>query len=78
MSQGHTRLVKVLARLYGELIGRSIDPWREILVSGGAYGALFYTIMSCISQGDEVSSIQSYISSSTLRHPFSDELAVLV
>ena len=59
--QGHPRLVNVLARLYGDLIGRSIDPLREILVSGGAYGALFYTIMSCINQGDEVSRIQASV-----------------
>jgi len=46
--------VKALAALYSRLVGVQIDPWTEVLVPGGAYGALFYTIMSNIGKGDEV------------------------
>ncbi|CAG7721451.1 unnamed protein product [Allacma fusca] len=57
---GHPRLVKALASLYGGAIGRQIDPWTEILVTGGAYGALFYTVMSNVGRGDEVIIIEPY------------------
>jgi len=46
--------VKALASLYGKLLDREIDPMNEVLVAGGAYGALFYTIMSNVGKGDEV------------------------
>jgi len=52
--QGHVRLVKALAQLYGKLLNREIDPLNEVIVTGGAYGALFYTIMSNIGPGEEV------------------------
>jgi len=52
--KGHPRLVKALATLYGKMLDRVIDPMNEILVTGGAYGALFYAIMSNVGKGDEV------------------------
>jgi len=52
--KGQPRLVTALARLYGKLLNREIDPMREVIVTGGACSALFYTIMSNISQGEEV------------------------
>ncbi len=48
------RLVKALAKLYGPLVNREIDPLTEVLVTGGAYGALYYSIMSNVGKGDEV------------------------
>jgi len=51
---GHKRLVDALAKLYGPLLGREIDPMNEILITGGAYGALFYALMSNVGRGDEV------------------------
>jgi len=52
--QGHPRLVKALGDLYGRLVNRAINPFTEVIVTGGAYGALFCTIMSTIGPGDEV------------------------
>lgn len=42
------------------MIGRTINPFTEVLISGGAYGALFCTIMSCINPGDEVIIIEPF------------------
>ena len=53
--QGHKRLVNAIAALYGKHQGREIDPLSEVLVSVGAYGSLFYTMMGLIGPGDEVS-----------------------
>jgi len=58
--QGHPRLINALSKLYSQLIGRTINPLTEILISGGAYGALFCTIMSCINPGDEVIIIEPF------------------
>jgi len=57
---GHPRLVNALSKLYGQMIGRTINPFTEVLISGGAYGALFCTIMSCINPGDEVIIIEPF------------------
>ena len=53
-TQGHPRLVKVLAALYGKLLNRSINPLTEVLVTLGATNALFCAIMSNVGHGDEV------------------------
>ena len=41
--QGHPRLVTAIANLYSKLlnIGHQIDPNKEVLVTDGAYEALF-------------------------------------
>ncbi|CAL8073140.1 unnamed protein product [Orchesella dallaii] len=57
---GHPRLAKALATLYTRLVGVQIDWASEVLVTGGAYGALFYTIMSNIGKGDEVIIVEPY------------------
>lgn len=45
---GHPRLVKVLAELYTKLVGRPIDANKEVLVTVGAYEALYAAIQgSC-------------------------------
>lgn len=43
--QGHPRLVQNLAKLYSPLIGRELDPLNEIIVTSGAYEALFSAIL---------------------------------
>lgn len=52
--------MKALAALYSHLVGVDIDPWNEVLVTGGAYGALFYSIMSNVGKGDEVIIIEPF------------------
>ncbi|XP_031632689.1 kynurenine--oxoglutarate transaminase 3-like [Contarinia nasturtii] len=51
---GHPRLVNVLSSLYSKLINRTIDPDTEVLITAGAYEALYASIHSHIDEGDEV------------------------
>jgi len=59
---GHPRLVNAISALYSKLIGndRTIDPMSEVLVTNGAYGALFTALMGHINPGDEVIIIEPY------------------
>ncbi|XP_028165953.1 kynurenine--oxoglutarate transaminase 3 [Ostrinia furnacalis] len=57
---GHPRLVQNLSKVYSPLIGRQIDPLNEILVSSGAYEALFSAILGHVDKGDEVIVIEPY------------------
>ncbi|XP_065576805.1 kynurenine aminotransferase-like [Artemia franciscana] len=57
---GHPRLVQALASFYGKLVGRSLDPYKNILVGAGAYEALFCGIMSTVNGGDEVIIIEPF------------------
>lgn len=51
---GHPRLVNIVADMYGKYFNRTIDAMSEVLVSVGAYGALYYALMSHVNPGDEV------------------------
>jgi len=53
--QGHPRLVNALSVLYSRLIQRDIHPMDEILITVGAYGALYCAVQGLINPGDEVS-----------------------
>ncbi|EFX81839.1 hypothetical protein DAPPUDRAFT_317235 [Daphnia pulex] len=57
---GHPRLTQAVSKLYSNAIGRTIDPFTEILVTGGAFEALFCSIMSCVNPGDEVIIIEPF------------------
>ncbi|XP_072935266.1 kynurenine aminotransferase isoform X2 [Epargyreus clarus] len=57
---GHPRLVQNLAKVYSPLIGRELDPFNEILVTHGAYEALFSAIFGHIDTGDEVIVIEPF------------------
>ena len=46
--------------MYSKLIGRDIDANKEILVTVGAYEALFCAIMGNVNPGDEVIIIEPY------------------
>ncbi|KAK6641672.1 hypothetical protein RUM44_013387 [Polyplax serrata] len=57
---GHPRLVNAIAALYSKLIGREINPFKEVLITSGAYEALFATISGHISPGDEAIIIEPF------------------
>jgi len=59
---GHPRLVAAISDLYTKLldIGHKIEPNKEILVTDGAYEALFTAIMGHVNPGDEVIIIEPY------------------
>lgn len=54
------RLVRALSNLYSQLINRKIDPVNEILVTVGAYEALYCAIQSNIEEGDEAIIIEPF------------------
>ena len=62
MFQGHPRLVTALAQLYTKLLNRpqDLDPLKEVLVTDGAYEALFTAILGHVNPGDEVIIIEPY------------------
>ena len=51
-----------IAQLYSKLLSRStpIDPLKEVIVTDGAYEALFTAIMGHVNPGDEVIIIEPY------------------
>ena len=59
---GHPRLVSAIAALYSKLLGinHSINPTTEVLVTDGAYEALFTAILGHVNPGDEVIIIEPY------------------
>lgn len=46
--------------MYSQLIGRQINPNTEIVVTAGAYEALYSTIVGHVDDGDEVIIIEPY------------------
>ncbi|XP_025417814.1 kynurenine--oxoglutarate transaminase 3-like isoform X2 [Sipha flava] len=57
---GHVRLVNAISKLYSNLINREIDALNEVLVTVGAYEALYCAIQSNIEVGDEAIVIEPY------------------
>ncbi|XP_038637834.1 kynurenine--oxoglutarate transaminase 1-like isoform X1 [Scyliorhinus canicula] len=57
---GHPPLVKILAKFFGKLLGQDIDPFSEVLVTVGAYEALFCSFQALIDDEDEVIIIEPY------------------
>ncbi|XP_061928982.1 kynurenine aminotransferase isoform X1 [Apis cerana] len=50
---GHPRLVNVVAKLYSKLLNRTLDPNNEILITVGAYEALYAALQGHTNPGDE-------------------------
>lgn len=63
MLQGHPRLVKALSELYSTVVKKHINPMTEILVTSGAYEALYAAIHGHVHDGDEVIIIEPYFDS---------------
>lgn len=59
---GHPRLINAISALYTNLLHMSnpINPQTEVLVTDGAYEALFCAIMGNVNPGDEVIIIEPY------------------
>ncbi|XP_072488719.1 kynurenine--oxoglutarate transaminase 1 isoform X1 [Notamacropus eugenii] len=57
---GHPPLVKILAQFFGKLLEQDLDPLKNVLVTVGAYGALFYSFQALVDEGDEVILIEPY------------------
>ncbi|NXC45518.1 KAT1 transaminase, partial [Penelope pileata] len=57
---GHPPLVKMLAQLYGKLLGQDLDPMSNVMVTVGAYQALFCCIQAFVDKGDEVVIIEPF------------------
>ncbi|XP_043496022.1 kynurenine aminotransferase isoform X1 [Polistes fuscatus] len=50
---GHPRLINAIAKLYSKLLKRKLDPNNEVLVTVGAYEALYTALQGHTNPGDE-------------------------
>ncbi len=61
--QGHPRLITALGKVYDRLMHREATPLegnKEILVTDGAYEALYTAILGLVCPGDEVIIVEPY------------------
>ena len=59
-NQGHPRLVNVLAKLYSMLLNQDVKPYDDVLVTLGAYEAIYVSVFGLINPGDEVIIIEPH------------------
>uniref|UniRef100_A0A8C4KBN4 Kynurenine aminotransferase 1 n=1 Tax=Dromaius novaehollandiae TaxID=8790 RepID=A0A8C4KBN4_DRONO len=57
---GHPPLVKILAQLFGKLLGQELDPLSNVMVTVGAYQALYCCFQALVDEGDEVIIIEPF------------------
>lgn len=51
---GHPDLVGILSKIYSYFYGVNVNATDDILITVGAYNALYYSFLGWISKGDEV------------------------
>lgn len=54
------RLVQAIGKLYSKILKRELNPLNEILITAGAYEALYSAIMGHVDVGDEVIIIEPF------------------
>ena len=52
--QGHLSFRKALSDCYSPILGRDLDPEKEIAVTTGATEGILATLMAFVNPGDEV------------------------
>ncbi|XP_042101538.1 kynurenine--oxoglutarate transaminase 1-like isoform X1 [Ovis aries] len=57
---GYPPLTKILASFFGKFLGQEIDPLKNVLVTVGAYGALFTAFQALVDEGDEVIIVEPF------------------
>ncbi|KAM7368788.1 hypothetical protein PAMP_013095 [Pampus punctatissimus] len=57
---GHLPLVKSLAKFFSRIVDHEIDPLEDVLVTVGAYQALFSAFQALVNKGDEVIIIEPF------------------
>ncbi|CAL2048707.1 unnamed protein product [Caenorhabditis brenneri] len=51
---GHPELVNILSKMYSHLYNVNVSPMNDVLITVGAYHALYYAFLGWINPGDEV------------------------
>lgn len=62
-SAGQHRLVNALAKIYGPLFDRDLNPQTEIVITTGATEGIFATVQALVQAGDEVILIEPFYDS---------------